>query len=187
MIKIINSRQEGEFLTWKEYYKGKGVLARIIMPVTKRLRTYYAGKYIQEKEAHLDIGCGDGYLMKKSKCLNVYGLDSKYGDFITDKLDFPDNYFDYITMLAVIEHFEAPEAIFREIHRVLKENGFFIFTTPAMRSERIISLYYKNINDSHVQYYDLESVQQYSKGLFQIADYKTFIFGLNQIFCLEKS
>jgi ubiquinone/menaquinone biosynthesis C-methylase UbiE len=54
----------------------------------------------------------------------------RLGDKVTNKLDFPDHHFDFVTMLAVIEHMDNPEEIFQEVYRVLRPQGRFIFTTP---------------------------------------------------------
>ncbi|EKD25927.1 MAG: hypothetical protein ACD_79C01437G0004 [uncultured bacterium] len=115
-----------------------------------------------------------------------YGIDKIYGDAFNGSLDFTDAYFDYVTMLAVIEHFNDPEAVFKEIHRILKPDGLFIFTTPKDKSEKIIKIYEKNIEEQHESYFDPEKVQNLSKNLFEISGFRTFIFGLNQIFVLKK-
>jgi 2-polyprenyl-3-methyl-5-hydroxy-6-metoxy-1,4-benzoquinol methylase len=48
-------------------------------------------------------------------------------------LPFQDEYFDVVTMLAVIEHVEpsALPATIREIRRVIRPGGMYILTTPA--------------------------------------------------------
>ena len=69
----------------------------------------------------LDVGCGNGYLLKKLKNLgfkNLYGIDiSKkniesakdkgvkciYGD-VSKKVPFNDNFFDIVIAVAVLEH-----------------------------------------------------------------------------------
>lgn len=50
------------------------------------------------------------------------------------KLPFPDNHFDLVTMLDVLEHVEDDRAAAREIHRVLKPGGAFILSVPAYQS-----------------------------------------------------
>lgn len=187
MIEIIDGRQQGSFLPAKEYYRGRTLTARLIMPLTKRWRAYQVGRFLRTGETHLDIGCGDGYFMKRSRCRRVYGMDSKYGDTVTNRIEFASDYFDCVTMLAVIEHMANPEAVFPEVHRVLKEGGRFILTTPKKRSESVIGLYVPHIKDDHVRYYDLEAIQSLSAGLFRLVGYRAFMFGLNQVFCLEKS
>ena len=76
-------------------------------------------RYMGEGERHLDIGCGDGYFLRRSKCPERIGLDRLLCDDIDDHLDFLDHHFDYVTMLAVIEHIEEPRRLLAEIARVL--------------------------------------------------------------------
>ncbi len=47
-----------------------------------------------------------------------------------EKLTFPDNSFDICTSLEVFEHVENDMQGFKEIYRVLKKNGTFLFTVP---------------------------------------------------------
>jgi len=138
------------------------------------------------RHRHLDIGCGDGYFLRRSKCEERYGLDALLGDLIKDHLDFPDNYFDYVTMLAVIEHLFQPEELIPEIWRVLKPNGKLIITTPKMSAEFLIRLYSPDIKIVHNSYFDLSRIKNLAGDKFKIIRYHTYIFGLNQVFCLRK-
>ncbi|MCP4651952.1 MAG: class I SAM-dependent methyltransferase [Candidatus Omnitrophica bacterium] len=186
MIEIIEGKLRGEFLSKEEYYRGKSLLAKMIMPITKRLRTNQVSKFLVAGKNHLDIGCGDGFLMKRSPCQKIYGIDSKYGDTFYDHLNFPDAYFDFVSMLAVLEHLKNPQIAFKEIHRILNANGKFIFTTPTKQSETIIRLYVPTIKNDHHHYYNLKKIKHLSQGLFKITHHHKFFFGLNQFFCLEK-
>lgn len=186
MIKIIKGNYEGPNLNELGYIEKRKVIGKIVLPITRFLRAINTEKYITKGERLLDIGCGDGYFLRRSKCTENYGVDKLFGDNIVDKLDFPDSYFDYVTMLAVIEHLEQPEKIIREIHRILKPGGKLIFTTPKEQAEILIKLYIKNIEDEHESYFTLERVKDLSKDLFELEAYHTFIFGLNQVFCLRK-
>jgi 2-polyprenyl-3-methyl-5-hydroxy-6-metoxy-1,4-benzoquinol methylase len=89
-------------------------------------------------------------------------------------------------MLAVIEHISDPTQICKEIHRVLKPGARFVFTTPKQSAEWIINLYVKNIEEEHEAYFDLERVKGMAGDLFEVVGHHTFIFGLNQVFCLER-
>jgi len=169
------------------FYKEKKLISRLIVPITKRIRAFHSNKYISPAQRIIDIGCGTGYFLRKVKCEEKYGLDKIYGDDFSDIKNFPDNYFDYVTMLAVIEHVEKPVEICQEIARILRPGGKFIFTTPKKTAEFILKFYVKDLKHQHKNYFDSGSVQKLAKLLnFNFVEYKTFMFGLNQIFCLQK-
>lgn len=71
------------------YASSYGVLGRNILRFTRWLRAVNAEKYMKIEERHLDIGCGDGYFLRRSKSRERFGLDMLLGDEIKDKLDFP--------------------------------------------------------------------------------------------------
>jgi len=50
-------------------------------------------------------------------------------------LPFDDNSFDLVTANMVVEHLEHPELVLKQVHRVLRPDGRFIFHTPNVRSE----------------------------------------------------
>jgi len=106
----------------------------------------------------LDIGCGKGSVLryfatniKKELDVNnieIYGIDvvndfsmdiEKIGakfykcDVSFESLPFPNNYFDLILSFEVIEHLLVPENFLKEGHRVLKDNGIMIITSPNLR------------------------------------------------------
>lgn len=186
MIKMTEEGQSGANLESLEYVKGWGLAGKIILPITRYLRAVNAEKYMKPAERHLDIGCGDGYFLRRSKCEQRYGLDRLLGDEVIDKLDFSGSYFDYVTMLAVIEHLSQPEDIFKEVWRVLKTGGCFIITTPRKSAEPLIRMYAKNIEEEHESYFDYDRIKKLAGTMFDITGYHTFIFGLNQAFCMEK-
>jgi len=187
VIEITNNTQNNIDIKPFGYIKHPSIIGRIVLPITRYLRAVNAEKYIKPAKYHLDIGCGDCYFLRRSKCEVRIGVDKLFGDEIADNLDFPDSYFDYVTMLAVIEHLENPQAIMRESARVLKDDGRLIITTPTRHVDRIMKLTFsKNSDEKHENYFDLESLEELSKGLFKIIRYHKFLFGLNQIFCLKK-
>lgn len=133
------------------------------------------------------VGCGDGYFLRRcTKCNERYGIDKLLGDEVKDTLDFPDYYFDYVTMLAVIEHLSQPEELISEIWRVLKPDGKLIITTPKKKAEFIIQLYSPDIKSVHESYFDLSRIKDIAEDKFKIIGSRTFAFGLNQAFCLQK-
>ncbi|MEA2082339.1 MAG: class I SAM-dependent methyltransferase [Elusimicrobiota bacterium] len=186
MIKIINGKAEGTPPPSRSYIAGRGIPGKFILTLTRYLRYRNVKRYIRPSERLLDIGCGDGYFLRKINCREKYGIDKLMGEKITDNLDFPDNYFNYVTMLAVIEHVKEPDKIIGEIRRILKPGGKFVFTTPRKSAENFIKLYAKNIENEHEMYFDYGKITKMAAGLFRISGFNTFIFGMNQVFVLEK-
>ncbi|BET69634.1 hypothetical protein ASA1KI_45520 [Opitutales bacterium ASA1] len=109
------------------------------------LRTTTKGKMIalslvpdgQGKRA-LDVGCREGHqtrwLQNRGYEVTSIDIDRVYEYCIevdVDKgLPFPDGTFDLIWCSEVIEHLESPSAFVTEAHRVLKDDGLLIVTTP---------------------------------------------------------
>ncbi|MFC1825215.1 class I SAM-dependent methyltransferase [Thermodesulfobacteriota bacterium] len=135
---------------------------------------------------HLDIGCGDGYFLKRSKARERYGFDTLLGDKPSTLRQFEDNFFNCISLLAVIEHFDDTSILFEQFHRLLSPKGRMIITTPKKIAENIIRLYVPDIDDEHETYFTRDSLIELLGPKFRLAGYHTFELGLNQVFCLEK-
>ncbi|MBI2665438.1 class I SAM-dependent methyltransferase [Candidatus Woesearchaeota archaeon] len=87
----------------------------------------------------LDAGCGQGLLVTefKSRGYDISGIDAFYSSEIVRKDDllkngFPDNTFDVILCLDVIEHFpkDEQERVVQELTRILKPHGQLVFSIP---------------------------------------------------------
>ena len=52
------------------------------------------------------------------------------GEMSAAKLDYPDDTFDLVTAIEVLEHIEELDQALEEICRVFKPGGRFAFTTP---------------------------------------------------------
>jgi 2-polyprenyl-6-hydroxyphenyl methylase/3-demethylubiquinone-9 3-methyltransferase len=96
----------------------------------------------------LDIGCGGGFLSNPLALAGhrVIGIDLSEGSLITAKkrdttqsveylradatlLPFPDQSFDVVCAMDLLEHVEQPERVIQEASRVLKKGGLFFFHT----------------------------------------------------------
>ncbi len=104
---------------------------------------------IKETLTVLDAGCGHGnYVIdeyrkniawasgvdvnqeavKRNICLDEIKFSS------LAEIPYPNQSFDIVLSLWVLEHIENPNKIFKEIFRVLKPGGYFIFCTPNAKS-----------------------------------------------------
>ncbi len=183
IIRIIDGVQHGQFQDRAQYYgERRSLLGKIVMPITKRLRANQVLRHMQPGRRHLDIGCGDGFFLKLSPCAERYGLDELYGEKFEGQLDFEDGFFDYVTMLAVVEHLDDVPTAFGEVRRVLKPGGLFILTTPKQQADSILRVVAKEVEHIHQQYFDRYNLPALAGEGFTLAQYNTFLLGLNQLF-----
>jgi 2-polyprenyl-3-methyl-5-hydroxy-6-metoxy-1,4-benzoquinol methylase len=94
----------------------------------------------------LDVGCALGAFLclARERGWEVYGVDvshyaASYGretfglDILVGQLEdaqFPDKFFDVITLWDVLEHFPDPSHQLKEIFRVLKDDGIVFLNAP---------------------------------------------------------
>jgi SAM-dependent methyltransferase len=92
----------------------------------------FAGKYA------LDKTVAEGNRELDDLGITFLNFDIEAGG----KLPFGDEYFDVVTMLAVFEHIESAMLpyILGDIHRVLKKGGFYVLTTPAAWTEKLLKV-----------------------------------------------
>jgi ubiquinone/menaquinone biosynthesis C-methylase UbiE len=113
----------------------------------------------------LDAGCGAGHYMKEmiDYGFDAYGVDiSKQMVEVTKSnvkhdenieanvlcsdcefLPFPDNYFDIITCIGVLEYNSDEVGVLKELKRVIKDNGYIIFTLPnLLKLRNVLDAYY---------------------------------------------
>lgn len=126
----------------------------------------------------LDIGCASGallYLLREHHAKEEIGVDSaeypisfgkaQYGlDLRCETLEsanFPDEYFDLVTLIDVIEHIADLNGFFSELRRVLKTGGQLFLSTPnyfahALTRDEWICLYQ---DFEHLQYFSKLSLE----------------------------
>ena len=109
----------------------------------------YYGRYIDDWKTMLDVGCGDGIFSApmSNKVEDIYCVDPS---FISLKrllkrerqnmypinadgghLPFPNDFFDGVFFIFVLEHLKDPLPILSEIKRVLKPTGHLILSTDS--------------------------------------------------------
>jgi SAM-dependent methyltransferase len=117
------------------------------------------------KQPFLDLGCGDGLFAKilfadkggeiigcdiSSECVAKASLYDVYNDVtITDARHLPYNDESFSTVFSncVLEHIPEDEKVLKEVSRVLREGGRFIFTVPSENFE-------KNLRNQGKKYID---------------------------------
>src|SRR3712207_3931822 len=112
-------------------------------------------RVLRPDDEWLDLGCGHqvfgGWMTREqakaiSSCRRIYGIDLDwqglrahtgiankiYGDL--GRLPVRTSSVDVVTANMVIEHLSDPDAVLREIGRVLRPGGRFVFHTPNYNS-----------------------------------------------------
>jgi len=135
------------------FTRGKGLLE----PYLAKIRANKANRLISNELRSgriLDIGCGaypyflshtyfeEKFAVENSPKsegvtdINWFTLDLN----ITPELPFTNDYFNVITLLAVVEHLNPDilAKLFQECHRVLKSGGALILTTPSSWSDGLL-------------------------------------------------
>ncbi len=115
----------------------------------ERMYKDFGKKFLKNKKGKiLDVGCGLGYFLKHISLYNdwdAYGCEISQSavDFAKNKLDiknvicgkiegsdYPNNYFDIITLWDVIEHIPDPFPLLKYLNSILKEGGILFIHTP---------------------------------------------------------
>jgi len=132
-------------------------MERLIVPKLQYSQSVYEevlGAAIKEEIRWLDLGCGHQVLPpwrfeQERKLIGragtVVGLDADWPSIEKHRsirlrlvggismLPFRASTFDLVTANMVVEHLDNPELQFREVQRVLKPGGIFVFHTPNAR------------------------------------------------------
>lgn len=129
---------------------GEGESEKMISEAKKTAFAYQLSnlkKYIRpEGKKILDVGTGFGYLLEvaEESGFDCRGIDisgkavemssKKFpgkiarGDLIS--ADYPDDYFDVVSMVDVLEHIAKPHEIISEARRILKPGGLLFIISP---------------------------------------------------------
>lgn len=95
-----------------------GFASNFLSKYDEIIESYYAVDYSQE-------AISKGELFAENKFRN---LKFQQGDI--QKIDFENEYFDYIFSFETIEHVPRPQKAILELNRVLKNGGTLVLTTP---------------------------------------------------------
>lgn len=133
-----DGKQTDLFYGYPDYTKLKRHLYFIADELMYPIRNTTPGKL-------LDVGCGMGFMLKRFQELGweSYGIDiSSYAtEYARSELglnvytgpintvDFPDNYFDLITVVLTIEHMPDPRRALQTLHKLMKNDAIIVIAT----------------------------------------------------------
>jgi SAM-dependent methyltransferase len=100
-----------------------------------------------DKGRILDVGCFNGYFLDEARKngWDVYGVEptAPAATYAKDELklknvmsctlkeaNYPDNYFDVVTLYHVMEHLPIPSNVLQEITRIIKKEGLLVVEVP---------------------------------------------------------
>lgn len=154
--------------------------------------------------AILDLGCGPRpwfrYLEPAEReRFSLTVIDQRAYPTITDgsvtfiqadvetPLPFEAETFDFVTMLAVLEHLNNPAAVLGEIQRVLRPNGRLLLTTPTWRAKPILELLAFRLHlidrreiADHKRYFNTSELRQLLVDVgFRVKTLQSFELGCN--------
>jgi SAM-dependent methyltransferase len=128
-----------------------GGLTERALDLFRKRRAFLISQYIPARGNLLDIGCGNGRFLKYTRGFgdfNLYGTEmpgrsanrAASHPEITLKLgrlekdDFPEDFFDAVTLFHVFEHLSEPAATLDNIRRILKPSGVLVISFPNIAS-----------------------------------------------------
>ncbi len=185
----LNPKERRQLLYKRRYKEEVPTWDDTLVYLSAKLPTFCTGDAVV-----LDAGCGNGNYVIDENRKNIawaVGVDVS-GEHIKknicldeievctlENLPFSANTFDVVISLWVLEHLSDPEKVFKEIARVLKPSGVFMFATPnigylplklvhAVRSSKLNGFLNKTLfgreeNAIFPTYYRANTLQQLRK------------------------
>ncbi len=152
----------------------------------------------------LEIGCAFGYFLQaaQKKSYRVCGIEisaaadqaRKSGLEVhsqpLEAVAFPARSFDAVVMLDVIEHFNDPESLLKEIRRVLKETGIVALITPDVNSlaRRLLGRKWPHFKQEHLYYFSRKSLSKLlQRQGFDVLTFKTAKKGMSASYLASHS
>lgn len=156
-----------------------------------RQRLGLLNKYLNQRQILLDIGCNEGLFLSevKNKVKMVHGVEpnlamTKYAQSCgleiksdtLENVEFPQEYFDIITIFHVLEHLKNPLNALYKIHSWLKPNGLLVIEVPNIESpmSKIKGENWSMIRQEHILYFSHMTLNKLlNKANFIIIERKT--------------
>lgn len=136
--------------------RGEGLLEGWLAKIRARVVDSLIPGELREGKI-LDIGCGSHpYFLAKTIFAEKFGMDPNTDisglegeielkrSYVSadSKLPYQDDFFNVVTMIAVVEHLEPSDLtfVFQEARRILKPGGRLIVTTPSPLADVLLKL-----------------------------------------------
>ena len=172
----------------EEYYAGKAEYKYKDERKTERFDSYVWDarlkniKKFKNNGNFLDVGSSFGGFLKRAKLagFETYGIEiSEYSSMYANSqgiqtyngsfLDnpYPDNFFDVITLVEVIEHLEKPKEVFKKLYSQLRKDGLLLLQTANFDGKQAISegKNYHYYLPGHLYYYSRSNLEKILKDL----------------------
>ena len=173
--------------------------------VLRNWRIRKALPHLAKAERLLDVGCGDGELLRQlgrngvgidpqlAKLAGVPGVQFVCGNFPDDLP--ADEPVDAITMLAVFEHVPKTNkpAWLSACRRLLTDDGCVVLTVPSPRVDAILTVlrFFRLVDgmalEEHHGFDPSGVTPLFESAGFRLATHKTFQLGLNNLFVFTKN
>jgi 2-polyprenyl-3-methyl-5-hydroxy-6-metoxy-1,4-benzoquinol methylase len=145
-----------------------------LLPLPRSTKIMLGGRF-------LDVGCGAGSFLALMKYFNMdcHGVEpGKFDEQFAKEnnlkiknctlleANFPDNYFDVITLNHVFEHVSNPAETLRELHRILKPGGTLILAVPQSDciAYKIFGRYWVQLDiPRHLFTFSKKTIKEYAK------------------------
>jgi 2-polyprenyl-3-methyl-5-hydroxy-6-metoxy-1,4-benzoquinol methylase len=166
--------------------------------------------YLDKKRNILDLGCGvfrwNNLLQPATSYtgvdieLDIISFNKKHypeysfyqKNLDKEELSLPQNNFDFVIMLAVLEHLEKPVKVLNEVRKTLQDDGIIILTTPHPRGENVLEIgskvrIFSQDKHQHQPLFNREKIQDIAEqAKLKIVEFQTFLLGFNQKIILSK-
>lgn len=125
--------------------RSKCFAGKVLSYILPRMAYKYIGIYCQKDSAILDLGCGDGYLLrllKENGYKDLTGLDKFLNESEEDgglsirvgSIEDTDRTFEFIMLNHSFEHMDEPRAVLEEIDKRLVSGGTCMICIPVAGS-----------------------------------------------------
>jgi 2-polyprenyl-3-methyl-5-hydroxy-6-metoxy-1,4-benzoquinol methylase len=163
---LSNMRGIDHFARWEEIQQGS------VERMAKIMRYKAPGKI-------LDVGCAIGSLLETARSYGweCYGIElsSFAADYAREKLNlnvfcgtleqanYPENFFDVITLYHVIEHLPDPTATLMHCRKLLKPDGILVVEVPdfgSAQAQRLKESYHYVKPQEHIYYFTTDTLKK---------------------------